>query len=85
MKTFNLSLLKLTLILVIVACVFYYLGSTLGDPNRKFVYGDTGLPKNCRAIISENIEAYRSELYPAEDIIESIDRNCGAFGYSWGK
>lgn len=27
-------------------------------PNSKPTYGDTGLPKNCRAIIATNVDAY---------------------------
>lgn len=27
-------------------------------PNSKPTYGDTGLPKNCRAIITENVSMY---------------------------
>ena len=53
------------------------------DNNAKPVYGDTGLPKNCRAIIATNIQAWRNAQYSAEDVLESIDRNCGINGYSW--
>jgi hypothetical protein len=55
------------------------------DPNAKPTYGDTGLPKNCRAIIAVNIEGWRSKQYTAEEVLASIDRNCGAYGYSWGQ
>jgi hypothetical protein len=48
-------------------------------------YGnETGLPKNCRAIIVENIDAWRNGIYSAEDTLGSIDRNCGRVGHSWG-
>lgn len=53
------------------------------DPNSKLTYGKTGFPKNCRAIVKENIDGYRLGQYSSEEIIGSIDRNCGEFGYSW--
>ena len=39
--------------------------------------------KNCRAIIKANIDSYRRGDFPAEDALESINRNCGEFGHSW--
>lgn len=51
--------------------------------NSKLLYGKTGLPKNCRAIIKANIDSYRRGDFPAEEALESINRNCGEFGYSW--
>lgn len=53
------------------------------DNNQKLTYGKTGLPKNCRAIIKSNIDGYNKGLYTAEEALDSIDRNCGEFGYSW--
>lgn len=55
------------------------------DPNAKATYGDTGLPKNCRAIIQANIDGYRTKQYTADEVMFSIERNCGANGYSWGR
>ncbi|HDI2930623.1 hypothetical protein B9X73_03935 [Acinetobacter baumannii] len=62
-------------------------------PNSKPSYGDTGLPKNCRAIIKANIEEYRKIRASQEDysvqmdeidgLFSSMDRNCGENGYSW--
>lgn len=82
-------------------------------PNSKPTYGDTGLPKNCRAIIATNVHAYneianklrhfdnltlgdnsyqtlqdtkeyyQQQLTEIQGIMDSIDRNCGADGYSW--
>lgn len=57
----------------------------LGDPNAKPEYGDTGLPKNCRAIIKANVDGWRSGEYSAQETMASIDRNCGEHGYSWGQ
>jgi hypothetical protein len=57
----------------------------LGDPNDRPTYGDTGLPKNCRAIVQANIDGYRRHEFNADDVMNSLERNCGANGYSWGK
>ncbi|MGN0913056.1 MAG: kynureninase [Alphaproteobacteria bacterium] len=54
------------------------------DNNSTLSYGKTGLPRNCRAIIKENIDGYRKGKFSAEDALDSINRNCGEFGYSWG-
>ena len=54
------------------------------DPNAEVIYGKTGLPRNCRAIVADNIEGWRRKDYPTEGVIDSLDRNCGASGYSWG-
>jgi hypothetical protein len=48
-------------------------------------YGDSGLPKNCRAIIKANIDGWRSGANTADGALASIDRNCGENGYSWGR
>lgn len=53
------------------------------DENAKLEYGETGLPKNCRAIIAVNIAAWRNGTYRENEVLESIDRNCGAYGISW--
>ena len=62
-------------------------------PNAKPTYGDTGLPKNCRAIIQANIDEYKRirkthedyeiQMLDIDDVFNSIERNCGAYGYSW--
>jgi hypothetical protein len=57
----------------------------LGDTNRAPIYGPTGAPKNCRALIAENLQGYRRLRYTAEEALASIDRNCGPNGYSWGR
>jgi hypothetical protein len=56
-----------------------------GDPNSSPTYGDTGLPKNCRAVVQSSIDAWQLKQYSADDIFASLSRNCGANGYSWGK
>jgi len=55
------------------------------DPNFRPTYGDTGLPKNCRAIIQQNIDAYRAREYTADAIMAALERNCGINGHSWGR
>lgn len=68
------NLFIIFLLLVVVSC----------DNNSSLKYGsETGAPKNCRAIIKENVDAWRGHKYSIEDIMESIDRNCGEFGISW--
>jgi hypothetical protein len=55
------------------------------DPNSKPTYGEeTGLPKNCRAIVQADIDAFRAKQYSAEEVMDSLERNCGAKGHSWG-
>lgn len=60
-------------------------GCKLGDPNDKPVYGESGLPVNCRALIAAAVEGWRSGLYKPNESLESIERNCGRHGYTWGK
>lgn len=55
------------------------------DPNADMTYGDTGRPKNCRAIIQDNLDGWHKKRFPAEDALASIERNCGQHGYSWGR
>ena len=53
------------------------------DNNQNLKYGETGFPKNCRAIIKANIDGYHSGEYSADEALNSINRNCGEFGLSW--
>ena len=54
--------------------------------NTHPTYGEsTGLPKNCRAIVQTNIDAYRSKQYTADEVMASLERNCGANGYAWNE
>lgn len=102
---------NLVIVILLLVCAFLFFRPT---PNSKPTYGDTGLPKNCRAIVAQNIEDYQllvksrvdgdtynlpnsptyQELYDyAENLayylekvdgqFQSLDRNCGAYGYSW--
>jgi hypothetical protein len=60
--------------------------------NSKPIYGSSGLPKNCRAIIAANVRMYRGLdqtdqehfMTEVDGVMDSINRNCGEFGSSWG-
>lgn len=67
------------LILIISVLMF----SGCSKPNSKPAYGETGLPKNCRAIIQNAIDEWRKGHYSTEDTMDSMERNCGENGYSW--
>lgn len=77
----------------ILLIIFVVMLTACSKPNSKPVYGDTGLPKNCRAIVKANIEEYRKIRASQEDyadqmvsidgVMSSLDRNCGENGYSW--
>lgn len=43
---------------------------------------ETGLPKNCRAIVQANVDSYRAKEYTADEVMNSLERNCGANGHS---
>lgn len=61
-------------------------GCNYFDPNSKPEFGkESGLPKNCRAIVQANIDEYRAGLHTAEAVMSSLERNCGANGHSWGQ
>lgn len=60
-------------------------GCKLGDPNAQPEFSESsGLPKNCRAIVQANIDGYRTGEFDADGVMDSLERNCGAHGYSWG-
>ena len=62
-------------------------------PNTKPTFGETGLPMNCRAVIQANIDEikkiresdvdFRLQMIKIDDHVDSMERNCGANGYSW--
>jgi len=68
---------------ILIGLLLGYILFQVDDSNSKLIYGDTGYPKNCRAIIKENYEGWYLEEFRAEDALDSINRNCGEFGYSW--
>ncbi|MEG1232548.1 MAG: membrane lipoprotein lipid attachment site-containing protein [Acinetobacter sp.] len=67
----------------IVALFGVVLLSGCEDSNSKPTYGESGLPKNCRAIVQNAIDEWRKGNYSTEDTMSSLERNCGANGYSW--
>lgn len=70
---------------LMTVCVVILLGGGClsNDSNAQLEYGESGYPKNCRAIITANMDGYHAGIYTAEEALGSIDRNCGAEGYSW--
>ena len=54
------------------------------DPNAKAEYGDSGMPKNCRAYVQTAIDGYKAKSYTAEEAMAGLERNCGEYGSSWG-
>jgi len=70
---------------ILILIVSILSGCNNKDSNSSLIYGESGLPKNCRAIITSNINGYKNKSYTADEALNSIERNCGEFGYSWGK
>ncbi|MDO5561470.1 MAG: kynureninase [bacterium] len=73
----------LIIILAILSVILFFLYSSEKKSNSYPTYGETGFPKNCRAIIAANIDGYEDGDYTAAEALGSIDRNCGLYGYSW--
>jgi hypothetical protein len=74
--------MRLGMSLVLVSDAALFAGC---DPNAKPTFGKTWLPKNCRAIIQANIDGWRAKQFSAAEALGSIERNCRAYGYSWGQ
>lgn len=53
------------------------------DPNAKAEYGESGLPKNCRAYVQTAINDYKAKKYSPDEIMAGLERNCGEHGISW--
>jgi len=73
------------ILFIIIGLILGYFFFNQEDPNNKLTYGQYGDPKNCRAIIKSNYEGWYLEKYTAEGALDSINRNCGQFGYAWNK
>jgi hypothetical protein len=69
--------------LIFVTTVFALTGCVFGDDNDKPVFGETGLPVNCRAYVQVSIDGYRSKSYTASEAFAGLERNCGTKGASW--
>ncbi len=76
---------KSYLIATFAVLAAYYLGYNLGIGNQSAKYGNTGLPKNCRALIASNLQGFEHDSYTAEEALYSIDRNCGPNGLIWNE
>ena len=66
--------------------LFFFLGVAFlvgCDPNSQPKFGDSGLPKNCRAYVQVAVDSYRSKRYTADEVMDGLERNCGAQGHSW--
>ncbi len=71
-------------ILSLVAITLLLSSCGLSDDNDVPVYGkDSGLPLNCRAFVQFAIDEYRAGKYTADATISTLERNCGANGWSW--
>lgn len=70
----------------IVAAIIFavaYWGSAFDD-NKEAEYGEeSGLPINCRAYVQASIDGFRRGEYDASETMNGLERNCGAYGYSW--
>ena len=54
------------------------------DDNKEAVYGDTfRLPVNCRAYVQASVDGFRSGELNAPDVINGLERHCGAYGNTW--
>lgn len=77
--------------LLLICTTFIFVGCS--DPNSKPTYGESGLPKNCRALVQANIDMYKSLdkshenyeefLVELDGIMNSLERNCGTNGHAW--
>ena len=62
-------------------------------PNSKPTFGETGLPRNCRAVVQAQVDGIREirdsnkdyalQLLKIDEYVDSIERNCGSNGFSW--
>jgi hypothetical protein len=77
--------MKTTTSFVMVLIVGVIIGrlTAPGDPNAALAYSPQGYPKNCRALIKANVDGWQAKQYSADDILKSIDRNCGQYGQLW--
>ena len=69
-----------------IAVVSTAIGVAIGyfsfSPNYEPSYGESGLPRNCIAIVQENADGVRYGRFSPADALNSIERNCGKYGYS---
>ncbi len=78
------SHLKTVILAIIATAIGFAIGrETAPDPNAVPTFGNSGLPKNCRAIIETSIREWEGKVYDAEAAMNGIRRNCGRYGKSW--
>ena len=66
-----------------LVCTITLLAGCSDDDNAAPAYGKTGLPVNCRAYVQVAVDSYRAKQYTADEVIDGLERNCGANGHSW--
>jgi hypothetical protein len=69
--------------IIVGLIIGYFFFSQRRPECSSLVYGETGFPKNCRAIVKANYEGWYLKEYTADEALGSINRNCGEFGSSW--
>jgi hypothetical protein len=78
--------LKFVAIGIAIGLFFGYFLFHSEDPNAERVYGPSGLPSNCRALIYElEADYYLHEEYTHEELLMSLFRNCGETGHLWDR
>lgn len=78
--------MKKSLFIILLAIIISYLiGYHFGIGNQEAKYGDSGSPKNCRALISDNLKGVFYNVYTASEALNSIERNCGPSGLIWSE
>ena len=66
-----------------IVALSFFLGWFYADKKEfEATYGETGLPKNCIAIVQEAANKFRAGQISPVDAMNSIERNCGKYGYS---
>lgn len=53
------------------------------DSNSRPEFGDSGLPKNCRAYVQVAVDSYRTKRYSTNKVMDGLERNCGVQGHLW--
>lgn len=76
---------KKFILVAIFIIIAFLLGYKFGIGNQKPKYGSSGYPKNCRALITDNLRGFENHSYTAEEALYSIERNCGPSGYIWNE
>ena len=69
--------------LIVVAALAAMSGCGKPDPNSRAIFGESGLPSNCRAYVQFAVDSYRAKQYSADQVFVGLERNCGINGISW--